>query len=114
MPIYEYQCTECGDRIETMQRISDPPLTTCEKCQGELKKLISAPAFQFKGSGWYVTDYADKSKKGKDKDGKSGDAKDTGSSSGESKSSDKSSGSESGSKSSESSSKSGSSSSAES
>lgn len=67
MPIYEYQCTECGNRSEAMQRISDPPLTTCENCGGELKKLISAPAFQFKGSGWYVTDYADKKGKGEGK-----------------------------------------------
>lgn len=62
MPIYEYQCEGCGDRSETMQRMTDPPLTTCEQCGGSLKKLISAPSFQFKGSGWYVTDYANKSK----------------------------------------------------
>ena len=66
MPIYEYQCRSCGNRSEAMQRFGDPPLETCDDCGGELKKLISAPAFQFKGSGWYVTDYA----------GKSGDAKD--------------------------------------
>ena len=60
MPIYEYQCQKCGHRLETMQRISDPPLTECPECRGALKKLISAPAFQFKGSGWYVTDYAGK------------------------------------------------------
>lgn len=58
MPIYEYQCQSCGERIEVMQRMSDPPLGTCEECGGEVRKLISAPAFQFKGSGWYVTDYA--------------------------------------------------------
>ena len=62
MPLYEYQCRSCDDVSEAFQRISDPPLTTCEACGGELKKLISAPAFQFKGSGWYVTDYADKPK----------------------------------------------------
>lgn len=60
MPIYEYQCQSCGHRFEEMQRISDPALTTCPQCEGELKKLVSAPAFQFKGSGWYVTDYAGK------------------------------------------------------
>jgi len=60
MPIYEYQCLECLERTEVMQRVSDAPLTTCEKCGGSLKKLISAPAFQFKGGGWYVTDYARK------------------------------------------------------
>ncbi len=60
MPIYEYQCESCGQRSEAIQRISDPPLTTCDECGGGLRKLISAPAFQFKGSGWYVTDYARK------------------------------------------------------
>lgn len=60
MPIYEYQCQECGHHSEELQRVSDPPLTTCPDCGGPYKKLISAPAFQFKGSGWYVTDYARK------------------------------------------------------
>lgn len=58
MPIYEYQCLRCSERLETMQRWSDPPPAECPKCGGELKKLVSAPAFQFKGTGWYVTDYA--------------------------------------------------------
>jgi putative FmdB family regulatory protein len=58
MPIYEYQCLQCGRRSEHMQKMADPLLTTCEVCGGELKKLISSPAVQFKGSGWYVTDYA--------------------------------------------------------
>ena len=66
MPLYEYQCQSCGRRVEAIQRLSDAPLTTCEYCSGDLKKLISAPAFQFKGSGWYVTDYADKGGKAKD------------------------------------------------
>jgi len=60
MPIYEYQCLSCGRRTETLQRMADPPLTVCETCGGELKKLISSPSFQFKGSGWYATDYAGK------------------------------------------------------
>ena len=60
MPIYEYQCRRCGHRLEAMQRLSDPPLKRCPSCGGGLKKLVSAPAFQFKGSGWYVTDYAGK------------------------------------------------------
>ncbi len=60
MPIYEYQCRRCGHRLEAMQRLADPPLKRCPECGGGLKKLISAPAFQFKGSGWYVTDYAGK------------------------------------------------------
>ncbi len=61
MPLYEYQCLSCGNVSEVIQRMSDDPLSTCEECGGELKKLLSAPAFQFKGSGWYVTDYANKS-----------------------------------------------------
>jgi putative FmdB family regulatory protein len=61
MPIYEYQCQQCGVRQEALQKLSDPPLTTCERCGGALKRLISSPAVQFKGSGWYVTDYARRS-----------------------------------------------------
>ena len=64
MPIYEYSCLQCGERTEELQRLSDDPLTVCETCGGELKKLLSAPAFQFKGTGWYVTDYAKKDNKG--------------------------------------------------
>jgi putative FmdB family regulatory protein len=58
MPMYEYECLSCGKRTERLQRFDDPPLATCPSCGGEVKKLISAPAVQFKGSGWYVTDYA--------------------------------------------------------
>ena len=61
MPLYEYECKKCGRRVEKIQKFSDPPLTTCESCGGELDQLISSPAIQFKGSGWYVTDYARKS-----------------------------------------------------
>lgn len=77
MPIYEYECRRCQRRLETMQRLSDPPLTECPECGGELRKLVSAPAFQFKGSGWYVTDYARKGgdAAGKGEAGKGGDAK---------------------------------------
>ncbi len=60
MPLYEYACTSCDRQIEVMQRFADDPLTICEECGGALKKLLSAPAFQFKGSGWYATDYAKK------------------------------------------------------
>jgi putative FmdB family regulatory protein len=60
VPLYEYQCTQCGQRTEKIQKFSDPPLTKCEKCGGKLKRLVSSPAIQFKGSGWYVTDYARK------------------------------------------------------
>ncbi|HJQ40394.1 MAG TPA: FmdB family zinc ribbon protein [Thermoanaerobaculia bacterium] len=60
MPLYEYQCTQCGEREEIIQKLSDPPYSHCPKCGGEMKKLISAPAIQFKGTGWYKTDYASK------------------------------------------------------
>ena len=62
MPIYEFQCLECGRRTERLQRFEDPPLAACPHCGGEVKKLISAAAVQFKGSGWYVTDYAGRGK----------------------------------------------------
>ncbi len=61
MPLYEYECNKCGRRVEKIQKFSDPILTTCEICGGELQRLISSPAIRFKGSGWYVTDYAKKS-----------------------------------------------------
>lgn len=57
MPIYEYECAACERRTEVLQKLSDPSPTECEECGGELKRLISAPAVQFKGTGWYVTDY---------------------------------------------------------
>ena len=57
MPVYEYQCMECGEIQEAFQKISDPPIETCSKCRGHLKKLISQSSFHLKGSGWYVTDY---------------------------------------------------------
>ena len=58
MPLFEYQCTACGERAEILQRVSDPPYSHCPKCGGDMKKLISSPAIQFKGSGFYKTDYA--------------------------------------------------------
>ena len=59
MPLYEYKCTACANRFERIVKFSDPPLKTCPKCGKQtIKQLISAPAIQFKGSGWYVTDYA--------------------------------------------------------
>lgn len=58
MPIYEYQCKACHERHEIIQNLADAPLTHCPKCGGEMKKLISSPAIQFKGSGFYKTDYA--------------------------------------------------------
>ena len=58
MPLYEYQCEKCGGRVEIIQRVSDKPYSHCPKCGGDMKKLVSAPAIQFKGSGFYKTDYA--------------------------------------------------------
>jgi putative FmdB family regulatory protein len=64
MPIYEYQCGACGHTLETLQKVSEPPLTTCPACGAEaLKKLISASAFRLKGGGWYETDFKTGSKK---------------------------------------------------
>ncbi|MFZ1700355.1 MAG: FmdB family zinc ribbon protein [Pyrinomonadaceae bacterium] len=60
MPIYEYKCQQCGAHVEKRQSVSDEPLTTCEKCHGKLEKQWSLSGFQFKGAGWYVTDYAGK------------------------------------------------------
>jgi len=60
MPIYEYKCQQCGRQFETRQSVSDAPLTTCEKCHGKLEKQWSLSGFQFKGAGWYVTDYSGK------------------------------------------------------
>jgi putative FmdB family regulatory protein len=60
MPIYEYECSKCGKTIEVLQKMSDKPLKKHEKCGGALTKLISASGFQFKGTGWYVTDYGRK------------------------------------------------------
>src|SRR5437868_220197 len=69
MPIYEYKCKECDTRIEARQSVSDPPLQTCEKCGGKLEKQWSLSGFQFKGEGWYVTDYAGKKTGPADKTG---------------------------------------------
>lgn len=62
MPLYEYECEACGNRFERIQKFSDPPIDVCPKCgKGPVRKLLSSPAIQFKGSGWYITDYAKKS-----------------------------------------------------
>ena len=60
MPLYEYECENCGHRFEVIQKFADAPLEECPKCKGTLRKLLSSPAIQFKGSGWYITDYAKK------------------------------------------------------
>ena len=58
MPLYEYKCDQCGDVFEIIQKFSDEPLKVHEKCGGPVHRVVSAPALQFKGSGWYITDYA--------------------------------------------------------
>lgn len=68
MPLYEYQCKKCKHKFEKIQKFSDPPVKKCPECGGPVEQLIHAPAVQFKGSGWYVTDYGGKTQ-----------AKDTGS-----------------------------------
>ncbi len=60
MPIYEFRCKKCGHQIEVIQKMSDKPPARCKQCGGRLEKMISPPAIQFKGEGWYVTDYARK------------------------------------------------------
>jgi putative FmdB family regulatory protein len=62
MPIYEYECINCGNIEEAIQKFSDRPLTRCKLCSGKLNKLVSQSSFHLKGSGWYVTDYAGKSR----------------------------------------------------
>ena len=63
MPIYEYECIKCGNVEEVLQNFSDKPLTKCQSCAGKLNKLVSQSTFHLKGTGWYVTDYANKSDK---------------------------------------------------
>jgi putative FmdB family regulatory protein len=74
MPLYEYECARCGKRFELIQKFSAPPETACIDCGGKAHRLLSAPAFQFKGSGWYVTDYARKPAPGEKSEAK-GDGK---------------------------------------
>jgi putative FmdB family regulatory protein len=82
MPLYEYQCQKCGHRFERIQRFSDAMVKKCPECGGKVEQMISAPAVQFKGSGWYVTDYAKKSSGASssksDSDGKADSSKDSG------------------------------------
>ena len=84
MPLYEYQCRKCGHRFEKIQKFSDKLIKKCPECGGKVEQMISAPAVQFKGSGWYVTDYAkssgsSKSESKPDSDGKGDTTKDSGS-----------------------------------
>ena len=80
MPLYEYECTQCGQVEEALQKFSDKPLKKCRQCSGSLRKLISNSSFHLKGTGWYVTDYAkqsatDATSKGKNQQPKAPDAK---------------------------------------
>ena len=82
MPIYEYECKKCSHRFERIQRFSDPLVKKCPKCGSKVEQVLSAPAVQFKGSGWYVTDYAKKpaggSAKSESSDGKADSSNDSG------------------------------------
>ena len=82
MPLYEYQCQKCGHRFERIQRFSDPMVKKCPECGGKVEQMISAPAVQFKGSGWYVTDYAKKSSAGSNSKSESESKSDSGKDSG--------------------------------
>jgi putative FmdB family regulatory protein len=73
MPIYEYRCQKCGHHLEVMQKMSDKPLTKGPECKGKLEKLLSATGIQFKGSGWYVSDYAGRGKQEKTETGENAD-----------------------------------------
>jgi putative FmdB family regulatory protein len=74
MPLYEYECKKCHHRFERIQKFSDPHVKKCPKCGGPIEQVISAPAVQFKGSGWYVTDYAKKSSTGSASSSSNGDS----------------------------------------
>jgi len=67
MPIYEFECRKCKAHVEVFQKLNDKPATKCRKCGGRLERLLSAPTIQFKGSGWYVTDYAGSGRKAAEK-----------------------------------------------
>ncbi len=77
MPLYEYQCEACGQRFEVIQKFSDAPVEVCTKCgKGPVTRLLSSPAIQFKGTGWYITDYSQKGKSSGEKaSGKEGSTK---------------------------------------
>jgi putative FmdB family regulatory protein len=79
MPLYEYQCEACGQRFELIRKFSDPPVDVCAMCgKGPVMRLLSSPAIQFKGSGWYITDYARKGAKGEGAKGEGAKGEDGG------------------------------------
>jgi putative FmdB family regulatory protein len=92
MPLHEYECDVCGRRFEKIQKFSDPPIEVCPTCGGHVHKLISSPAFTFKGSGFYATDYAKKDSSPGDKTKTDGDSKSEASSSKDGGGSDKAAG----------------------
>jgi len=76
MPLYEYKCTKCGSVFEVLQKVNEPLLKKCIYCQGAVKKVLSPPVLQFKGSGWYVTDYTSKKNRASDSEPKEKPKKD--------------------------------------
>jgi putative FmdB family regulatory protein len=92
MPLYEYECDDCGHRFELIRKFSDQPVSVCPACAGRVRKLVSSSAIQFKGTGWYVTDYARKpsggqpaSESGQSSEDRKTDSKDTSTPAGDSK-----------------------------
>jgi putative FmdB family regulatory protein len=77
MPLYEYECKKCHHRFERIQKYSDPHVKKCPDCGGRVEQVVSAPAVQFKGSGWYVTDYAKKPSTGSGSSSSNGDSSDS-------------------------------------
>ena len=82
MPLYEYRCMDCNQVVEVLQKVSDPELERCPHCHGTLERVLSAPAIQFKGSGWYVTDYSKRHSSGSPETEKSSSKGDSAESSG--------------------------------
>lgn len=88
MPIYEYRCLNCEQTFEVLRKFSDAPLTVHEACGGQIERLLSAPGFHLKGTGWYATDYAKAGSKSDSKDDKNTDSKPSDAKNGESKTGD--------------------------
>jgi len=84
MPLYEYECESCGGTFEVIQKFSDHSVDTCKTCGGKVRRLVSAPAIQFKGTGWYITDYARKGEGGAEKEKAAADKEKAGTASPES------------------------------